>query len=62
MERQLEVAKRKLKEKDALLKEKNDEITDLELAVGVGSDDEILKPSSTSHGEYVESDDEYIFI
>jgi len=56
LERQLEVAKRKLKEKDALLKEKNDEITDLELAAG--SDDDITKPSSTTHGEYVESDDE----
>ena len=56
LERQLEVAKRKLKEKDALLKEKSDEITDLELAAG--SDDEVVKPSSTTHGEYVESDDE----
>ena len=56
LERQLEVAKRKLKEKDALLKEKSDEITDLEL--GAGSDDEVVKPSSTTHGEYVESDDE----
>ena len=56
LERQLEVAKRKLKEKDALLKEKSDEITDLELASG--SDDEVVKPSSTTHGEYVESDDE----
>jgi len=56
LERQLEVAKRRIKEKDLLLKEKNDEITDLELAVG--SDDELMKPSSTTNGEYIESDDE----
>jgi len=56
LEKQLEVAKRRIKEKDALLKEKNDEITDLELAAG--SDDEFMKPSSTTNGEYVESDDE----
>jgi len=56
LERQLEVAKKRIKEKDAMLKEKNDEITDLELATG--SDDEFMKPSSTTNGEYVESDDE----
>merc|ERR1711909_109373 len=58
LEKQLKVAKSRIKEKDALLKKKNDEITDLELAAG--SDDENMKPSSTTHGdgEYIESDDE----
>jgi len=56
MEKKLELAKRKIKEKDAMLKETNDKITDLELATG--SDDENMKPSSTTHGEYIESDDE----
>jgi len=58
LEKQLKVAKGRIKEKDALLKEKNDEITDLELAAG--SDDENIKPSSTTRGdgEYIESDDE----
>jgi len=52
LEKQLETARRRIKEKDALLKEKNDKITDLELAPG--SDDE----PSTINGEYVESDND----
>merc|ERR1712098_328125 len=52
LEKQLETARRRIREKDALLKEKNDKITDLELAPG--SDDE---PSNTN-GEYVESDND----
>merc|ERR1711936_763506 len=50
LEKQLKVAKSRIKEKDALLKKKNDEITDLELAAG--SDDENMKPSSTTHGDW----------
>merc|ERR1712098_379815 len=52
LEKQLVTARRMIKEKDALLKEKNDQITDLELAGG--SDDE----PSTTNGEYVESDND----
>ena len=45
---------RRIKEKDVLIKEENDEIADLELADE--SDDENLKPSSSTHEEDVEFD------
>ena len=50
----LGMGSRRRKEKDVLFKEENDEIADLELADE--SDDENLKPSSSTHEEDVEFD------